>query len=241
MVFYDVADHGEAQPCTLLLGGEKGIEHLFQVLFRNAPSCIGKNNLHVFAFGLILCRNPDLVPLTCGLQRVQDHVDENLLQLLRAATDRREVVRQRDLETVGVLLDLLAQDAEHRIECRPDVDLGRHLEIGLEHLYSTLDVDGGRLFTAQVPQMTAVWQFNPRTFVRAILQYYQIERDQDLYEDAIDELERDFFVQLLFSYKVNPRTVFFAGYSEGGYENQDFSMTSTGRAVFLKIGYSWLW
>ena len=57
----------------------------------------------------------------------------------------------------------------------------------------------------------------------------------------IDEVERDFFVQLLFSYKVNPRTVFFAGYSEGAFENQNFSMTSTSRAVFIKVGYSWLW
>jgi hypothetical protein len=128
-----------------------------------------------------------------------------------------------------------------RISSRIDVDLGRHLQLELEHLYSTLDVEGGRLFTAQVPQMTTVWQFNSRTFVRAILQYYQIERDQDLYEDVIDELERDFFVQLLFSYKVNPRTVFFAGYSEGGYENQDFTKISTSRSVFLKIGYAWLW
>ena len=128
-----------------------------------------------------------------------------------------------------------------RISGRIDLDLGRHLEIELEHLYSTLDVEGGRLFTARVPQMAAVWQFTTRTFVRAILQYSDIQRDQDLYEDMIDELERDFFVQLLFSYKVNPRTVLFAGYSEGGFENQDFTMTTTGRAVFLKIGYAWLW
>jgi hypothetical protein len=128
-----------------------------------------------------------------------------------------------------------------RISGRVDLNLGRHLEIELEHLYSTLDVEGGRLFTAQVPQMTASWQFNTRTFVRAILQYSDVQRDQDLYEDVVDELERDFFVQLLFSYKINPRTVFFAGYSEGSFENQDFTMTSTSRAIFLKIGYAWLW
>jgi hypothetical protein len=127
------------------------------------------------------------------------------------------------------------------LTARIDLDLGRHLEIELEDLYSTLDVEGGRLFKAHVPQMTTVWQFNTRTFVRAILQYSDIRRNQELYEDRIDELERDFFVQLLFSYKVNPRTVFFAGYSEGGFENQDFTMTTTSRAVFLKIGYAWLW
>jgi len=128
-----------------------------------------------------------------------------------------------------------------RVSGSVDLDLGRHFSFELEHLYSTLDVEGGRLFTAQVPQMTAIWQFNTRTFVRAILQFTDIRSNQDLYEDEIDEIAKDFFVQLLFSYKVNPRTVFFAGYTEGGFENQDFTMTTTGRAVFLKIGYAWLW
>ena len=57
----------------------------------------------------------------------------------------------------------------------------------------------------------------------------------------VDELSRDFFVQLLFSYKVNPRTVLFAGYSDGVAENQDISRTTTGRSVFVKISYAWLW
>ncbi len=128
-----------------------------------------------------------------------------------------------------------------RLEGRVDLDLGRHLKLELEHLYSTLDVEGGRLFTAHVPQLKVVWQFDTRTFVRAILQYSDITRDQDLYEEVVDELERDVFVQLLFSYKVNPRTVLFMGYSEGGVETQDFPPTTTSRAVFLKIGYAWLW
>jgi hypothetical protein len=130
-----------------------------------------------------------------------------------------------------------------RVRLRGTLDLsfGRHLNWEISHFYSTLDVEGGRLFTAHVPESALVWQFNTRTFVRAIVQYTDIERDQGLYEDDIDEVERDFFVQLLFSYKVNPRTVFFAGYSEGGAQTQDFEMTTTGRAFFLKIGYAWLW
>ncbi len=56
----------------------------------------------------------------------------------------------------------------------------------------------------------SLWQFNTRTFVRAIMQYTDISRNQDLYEEEVDAIERDFFVQLLFSYKVNPQTVFFS-------------------------------
>jgi hypothetical protein len=127
------------------------------------------------------------------------------------------------------------------VEGEVDLNLGRHLELELSHLNSRLDVDGGRLYDADVSRLRAVWQFNARTFVRAILQHSKINRCQDLYEDVIDELERDFFVQLLFSYKLNPQTVAFLGYSEGGTETQNLTMTTTGRAVFLKIGYAWLW
>ncbi len=123
-----------------------------------------------------------------------------------------------------------------------DFSFGRHLQWEISHYYSTLDVEEGRLFTANVPESTLIWQFTTRTFVRAIIQYTDIQRDQNLYEEIVDELDRDFFVQLLFSYKVNPRTVFFFGYTEGGAQTQDFEeMTTTGRAIFLKIGYSWLW
>ena len=123
------------------------------------------------------------------------------------------------------------------------LNIGRHFSAFVEYIYSTLDVDGGRLFTVHVPQTKIVWQFNARTFVRAIVQYTDIERNPALYDDPsdIDDLERDFFVQLLFSYKVNPQTVFFLGYSENGLENQDYSMTTVDRTLFLKIGYAFVW
>ena len=121
------------------------------------------------------------------------------------------------------------------------LDLGRHLLLELLYTYSALDVEGGQLFEANVPELKAVWQFNTRTFVRAILQYTDITRNPDLYDEEVDALSRDLFVQLLFSYKVNPRTVFFLGYSESGYETQDFSLTTTDRTLFLKLGYSWIW
>ena len=121
------------------------------------------------------------------------------------------------------------------------LDFGRHFLLELLYTYSSLDVEGGQLFEANAPELKAVWQFNTRTFVRAILQYTDITRNPDLYNDEVDALSRDLFIQLLFSYKVNPRTVFFLGYSESGYETQDFSLTTTDRTLFLKLGYSWIW
>ena len=115
------------------------------------------------------------------------------------------------------------------------------LTLELIYTYSALDVEGGQLFKAKVPEMKAVWQFNTRTFVRAIFQYTDIIRNPDLYDDEVDALSRDLFVHLLFSYKVNPRIVFFLGYSDSGHETQDFGLTTTDRTLFLKLGYYWIW
>ena len=56
---------------------------------------------------------------------------------------------------------------------------GRHVRIQLSHDHQHLDVPGGRLFTADLSQLRLVYQFNLRTFVRAILQYTDIERRPD--------------------------------------------------------------
>jgi hypothetical protein len=161
------------------------------------------------------------------------------------------VVRGQPSGTVGFRLGIVGGDwvdfdnlqpAERlRVNFDLGLNLGRHFDLELKHVYSRLDVDGGALFEANVPQMWAVWQFNTRSFVRVILQYTDIQRNPDLYLDEVDPVSRDFFMQLLFSYKVNPQTVAFLGYSEGGVEDQDIPMTTTNRSIFFKLGYAFLW
>ena len=59
---------------------------------------------------------------------------------------------------------------------------------------------------------------------------------------------RSMFSQILFSYKINPQTVFFLGYSDN-YRNRDYtddlgrcddSLYQTNRTIFTKIGYAWM-
>ncbi len=131
-----------------------------------------------------------------------------------------------------------------QIEPAMRLDLGRHLRTRLSHVYQQLDVDGGNLFTANLTQLSAVYQFNVRTFVRAIFQYRRIERTPELYialdpEDVDPESER-LFTQLLFSYKLNPQTVFFLGYSDIALADRRIDLTRENRTFFLKLGYAWL-
>ena len=98
----------------------------------------------------------------------------------------------------------------------------------------------GRLYTARLSQMRATYQFNVRTFVRWISQYLDVDRDPSLYTDEVDARSRTLFNQLLFSYKINPQTVFFLGYSDNYLGDEQIELTQENRTIFLKVGYAWM-
>ncbi len=120
-------------------------------------------------------------------------------------------------------------------------DFGKHLRMSLSHAFNRLDVAGGRLFEANLSQSRVIYQLNLRTFIRAIFQHTRIERDPELFPGLdVDAETEQLFTQLLFSYKVNPRTVLFLGYSDNALGDQDISLRRESRAVFFKIGYAWV-
>ncbi|MES1241557.1 MAG: DUF5916 domain-containing protein [Acidobacteriota bacterium] len=117
---------------------------------------------------------------------------------------------------------------------------GRNVRIRLSHLLQQLDVKGGRLFEANLSQVTLIYQFNIRTFVRLITQYTDIRRDPGLYTFQVDEKTEELFNQLLFSYKLNPQTVLFAGYTDNSFGDERIDLTRNDRTFFLKLGYAWV-
>jgi hypothetical protein len=101
-------------------------------------------------------------------------------------------------------------------------------------------VDAGRLYSADVSELWLAYHFNRRSFVRAIVQRYDYRRNPDLYHDPVAARDQRLFNQLLFSYKLDARTVFFLGYSDNYRGAQDISLAQTDRALFVKIGYAWV-
>ena len=148
--------------------------------------------------------------------------------------------------TFGGQIDYANVREGDRCYLQPTVSLflGRHLQADFVYLFDRLDVDGGRLFTANLPQLRLVWQFSVRSFVRLVSQYADVERDPTLYLEPVDARSQEWFNQLLFSYKINPQTVFFLGYSDNheGFENdiERVDLTQRDRTIFVKIGYAWL-
>jgi hypothetical protein len=121
---------------------------------------------------------------------------------------------------------------------------GRRLNVNLSHQAQWLDVAGGELFAAHLTQLRLVYQFNVRTALRAVLQRTDISRNRDLYKPEIRpriEAQSDrLFSQLLFSWKLNPQTVLFLGYSDNRLGTQQVDLTRTERTFFAKVGYAFL-
>jgi hypothetical protein len=116
----------------------------------------------------------------------------------------------------------------------------RRLRLYFQHTFERMEVDQGWLYTAKITYLSTVYNFSLRTSLRAVLQYQDNEYAPELYSEPVEPRERRLFTELLFSYKLNPRTVVFVGYSDGRYGERDLSLTQEQRSVFVKLGYAWL-
>ena len=118
---------------------------------------------------------------------------------------------------------------------------GKHLELSLDHTFQEFDVDGGRLFTANLTDLRTTYQFSARSFLRFTLQYTDNKRNQDLYLSEVQARSKQLTTQLLYSYRVSAATRFFIGYSDAGFQNDTYdSIEKTNRTIFAKFSYAWL-
>ena len=123
-----------------------------------------------------------------------------------------------------------------------NLNIGQGINFRLNHVYQKLSRDDGDVFVANLSDARLSWQFNQRQRLRLSVQYGNTIRDKflDVRPLEINAEESDLGVQLLYSYKINPRTAFYAGYSEGQYSDDQYTeFFATGRALFTKISYAW--
>ena len=118
---------------------------------------------------------------------------------------------------------------------------GKHLELDFDHTLQQFDVDGGRLFTANLTDLKTTYQFSARSFLRFTLQYTDNKRNQDLYVRSVQARTKQLTTQLLYSYRFSAATRFFIGYSDAGFQNDTYdAIEKTNRTVFAKFSYAWL-
>lgn len=127
-----------------------------------------------------------------------------------------------------------------------DIRVGRHIDMTVNHRYLNLHLAGNRIFTANLTQWQAAYNFNARTFFRVILQYRHTLRNPDLFNDnTVNRIDKSVFAQLLLSYKLNPQSVIFLGYVDNhsgwqsGTDFRELPLTQLNQSLFFKVGYAW--
>jgi len=144
----------------------------------------------------------------------------------------------------GTTIDFAGSRRADEVTLSPEITwrAGRHAEVRASHDLQRLSVGGRALTTENLSQLELRYHFSLRAFLRAILQYRHTSRDPDLYPDPVPGTTRHLFTQLLFSYKLNPRTVLFAGYSGDRQglraDGRAIDLTQTDRTFFVKLGYA---
>ena len=130
---------------------------------------------------------------------------------------------------------------ELRVDPFINWNVNRHLLLRFDSTFVTLDTQqGANVFEAQVHDVRMTWQFNVRSYIRLSVQAQDIKRNPDEHIDPVDSRTKDVGRQLLYSYKLNPQTVFFLGYSDALVRDDSLSeLTETDRTWFMKIGYAW--
>lgn len=106
------------------------------------------------------------------------------------------------------------QADEKRIAIEAEIKPGIHWNLSLALTDQDLDAEAAPLANTRLADLKATYQFNRRAFLRAIVQYVDVGYELGNDPSAREDLET-LASQLLFSYKINPQTLLYVGYSDG--------------------------
>lgn len=118
----------------------------------------------------------------------------------------------------------------------------KHLEIDFYQTYGELDADSANVYKASLTELRLSYQFDVQSYLKLNLVYSNIKRNPHN-NPMIDVSQKnnDLAAQLIYAYKINPQTVFFLGYSDFSYQDDDLrSLERAERTFFTKISYAWL-
>ena len=144
--------------------------------------------------------------------------------------------------TFGQHIDYTHTQPANRFRITPmlRLNIGKHLQMNLDHNYEKLNVEAGKLYTANISRVTTIYQFSSKIFLRAVLHYVDYNYNISNYTNKTDPLDKRIFSQLLFSYKINPFTVFILGYSDNYRAGYEYNMTQANSTIFAKLSYAWI-
>ena len=116
------------------------------------------------------------------------------------------------------------------------------LEIELSHLNSELEADNSNVYQAMLIDSRISYQFDAHSRLKLSIIYCDIERNLDNNpSELFNKRKKELSTQLIYSYKINPQTVFYLGYSDNSYQDDElFELKKENKTFFSKISYAWM-
>ncbi|NVK23405.1 MAG: carbohydrate binding family 9 domain-containing protein [Gammaproteobacteria bacterium] len=159
-------------------------------------------------------------------------------------------IRLEMFTRLGTQIDFENNRLGDRITIEPGIswDVNQHIKVQYYYAYNSLDIEDKELYSANQNDLRLTYQFDMRSNLKFVLQYTDIDRDPELYlldesetdDDRPDRNSKYYSSQLIYSYKVNPQTLFYLGYADGGYQDDDLqSLKKNQRTAFVKFSYAW--
>lgn len=108
------------------------------------------------------------------------------------------------------------------------------------HEFERLDAEDERVYSANVSYVRGVYQFTRRASLRAVVQYLDVTYGEEAAARQGGPRSRMLASQILFSYKINPQTVVYLGYSDDHFGDEVTDLTQNDRTFFAKIGYAFV-
>lgn len=124
---------------------------------------------------------------------------------------------------------------------RLSYNVNKHLEFELSHIYSDLEANSANVYTENITELRVSYQFNVKSYLKFNVIHTDIDFNIDNNPSANTEKESNLSTQLIYAYKINPRTVFYLGYSDNSYQDDRLKrLTREQRTIYSKISYAWL-
>lgn len=142
----------------------------------------------------------------------------------------------------GIAIDLAAVTTGRlsMLELYGNTSIGRGLALDWDITRQRMTRNGGTAFTATVLNAGGSWQFDPHQRLRLTLQGSTVTREQALYPHPVNQRARNWAGQLVYSYKLNPRTAAYVGGAWGAFmDDAHPQLFNNTRSIFVKLSYGW--
>ena len=143
----------------------------------------------------------------------------------------------------GKKLDFRNNRIGNGLELAPELkwNMDEHFQVHARHVYRSVDADSAKVFSANLTDLRLSYQFSIRSYLRLSLIYSNIKQNPFNNNGEVVQSSKTLGSQLLYSYKINPQTLLFAGYSDNALINDEVQdLTALERSIFIKISYAWM-